>query len=357
MQESHARSATAADAPTTDALPVPSWLTYDSRSGSTTLSRRLDALHPALWVTPEIGFDSVVAWRGPCGADALPAIAQASVAAGDWLNLGLAADALADAVRAAQRAAAGAPDARAVLVRTLLARAAAARGRTGATHVLVKNGTHLRAVDAFRAVFGDATRMVFLARDPRAVAESKLRTRRPYHPWETFAWGGAIHAAVRWNDYALRATDAAARWPGMLVVRFEDFAAAPADVEAGILAHLGLAPAGGTPGTAARAGSYAIPAREAAIHGRAASGALDAASLDEWRTRLGARKRLVIERLCREGMRRLGYGAPPAGHARLALPFALEGARTAWGIARHAALARWHRWRGTSAAGRGGDGG
>ena len=25
------------------------------------------------------------------------------------------------------------------------------------------------------------------------------RTRRPYRPWETFAWGGAIHAAVRWR--------------------------------------------------------------------------------------------------------------------------------------------------------------
>lgn len=115
MQESPARSATAADAPTTDALPVPSWLTYDSRSGSTTLSRRLDGLHRGLWVTPEIGFDTVVAWKGAAGADALPAIAQASAAAGDWVNLGLAPDVIAAAVRAAQRTAAGAPDARAAV--------------------------------------------------------------------------------------------------------------------------------------------------------------------------------------------------------------------------------------------------
>ena len=318
------------------AAPSIAWLTYDSRSGSTSLSRRLNETDGRLWVTPEIGFDTVIRWEGDRGPGALAAMAAASASAGDWVNLGLDACGIDDAV--AEAAAVPGADRRAALVEALLVRAARARGAEAATHFLVKNGTHLRIVPQLREAFGGSARMVFLARDPRAVAESKLRTRRPYRPWETFAWGGALHAAVRWRNYARLAQAASAGWPGMLMVRFEDFAHDPAAGSRTILAHLGLDAAHAT---APRA--YAVPGAERGIHARAAAGRFDAASLEEWRSRLPSDAQAVVERVCAGEMRALGYAGGRGTALSAALPFAREGLRSGIGIARHVALGWWHR--------------
>lgn len=317
-------------------LPEVSWLTYDSRSGSTALARRLDGMDTRLWVTPEIGFDTVIAWKGPKDASAFPEMAGKSISSGDWINLGLDDSSLRRALRDARAVAPDSHDARSVLVRTLLSHSAMIHGRPGVSHVLVKNGTHLRLARSIREAFGDSTRMIFLARDPRAVAESKLRTLRPYHPWETFAWGGSIHAAVRWKAYARAAIDASSAWDGLRVLRFEDYATREDAAGTSLLAHIGVH-APHVPSRSAH--GYAVPAREAPIHARAGD-ALDAAGLDRWQGALDVGQCRVIERICRKEMRMLGYGSDRTPAVRLVLPFAREALRTAMGIARHSVMAR-----------------
>lgn len=345
MQDTHARSDTAVEPTKPAALPVPAWLTYDSRSGSTSLSAFLSGFDGRIWVTPEIGFDAMLRRTGDCGAAALGAMADESVAAGDWRNLGLDRAAIGAVAR---RVAAEEPsgDVRRAFATALLAEAAAVRGIHGVTRVLVKNGSHLRWIPRLRQVFGPDTRIVFLVRDPRAVAESKLRTVRPYRPWETFAWGGALHCAWRWRDYARQAAVAAAMPATTLTVRFEDFAQDRETHCLRIARHLGLSGEVGD----VRARDYRIPDREQAIHFRAAAGRFETAALDEWRGRLGARERAVIEWMCREEMRALGYEAPSAPMHRLALPCTVEAARTAWGVARHTVLT-WHHRKDLAAGG------
>jgi hypothetical protein len=317
-------------------LPVVGWLTYDSRSGSTALARRLDGLDERLWVTPEIGFDTVIGWSGRTDGSALPEMARRSMDAGDWINLGLDAPSIDEALRHAGHAASGRRDARSLLVRTLLMHSARKHGRQGVSHVLVKNGSHLRLTQSIRTTFGDSTRMIFLARDPRAVAESKLRTRRPYHPWETFAWGGCIHAAIRWKAYARAAIAMSREWNGLKVLRFEDYARSADTAGELLLGHLGLHP----PHVPARArDGYAVPKKEEPIHKRAHD-ALDATLLDRWRESLDVGQRLVIERICRKEMAALGYAAERVAALRLALPLARESMRTAMGVTRHAILAQ-----------------
>ena len=151
--------------------------------------------------------------------------------------------------------------------------------------------------------FGRASAIVHMVRDPRDVFVSLSRAREsvgtPLDP-ETFA--------TQWGFSAEIARDAARRYPGFQVVRYEDLAAEPRAVMIGLARGLGIAwddrllvPT--------RAG---VPWRGNSMHDRTFAG-VGADSVGLHREGLDDAARRVIEGRLACAMRRHGYGPVAVG--------------------------------------------
>ena len=267
------------------------FLVYDSRSGSTLLSREIAAWFPEVYVTPEIRFDSLFRrskrwWRGtgPEGVRAL--------LARDRVLQKLELDS-ADATRLI----AGTHGTR-DLVEALVTMLSKRDGHGSPAKVIIKSGLHLRVWPQIVAAVPEAS-FIYMVRDPRAVIASKLATERPYHPGQRMAWAGAFVAALQWRWYCRLARRLGEHAP-LLRVAYEDLLARHADVLGSISGFL-ASPLG------AGGADYRVPAAERAIHARVMSAGLDGERAEAWRKELAAGDQAVIELACGSEMQRFGY--------------------------------------------------
>ena len=294
------------------------FLVYDSRSGSTLLSREIAAQFPDAYVSPEIRFDALLArdaeWWRHAGDGRVRRLLDAGRVP-QKLELPDA-----DVERLAAEARGIRP-----LIEGLVARAAAQLGRGVPAIAVIKSGRHLRAARRILAEIPDA-RFVYVVRDPRAAIGSKLVTDRPYVPGQKMAWAGPFAAALQWRWYGRLARHLANVAP-VHTLRYEALLADPVGVLDGLARFLAVPRA---PGGA----RYRVPAAEQGIHARVLAEGLDASRAAAWRSELSREDQTVIEVLCGREMRRWGYEAelhpgPLRGPALVAKSSLVSAARVA----------------------------
>lgn len=299
------------------------FLVYDSRSGSTLLSREISAHFSDVFVTPEIRFDPFLlrgeTWVGHAGADGVAMLLR-QYRYTEKTGLSEAEIHAALAVRN--------PLTIQGVMEDICLQIARRDGLPRPATIIVKSGAHLWVWRRIRRILPDA-RFLFVVRDPRAVVFSKLNTERPYHAGQSMAWAGCAAAAIQWRWYARNAARIAATQGSLLEVRYEELLADPTAVMGRIGAFIGSASAG------RRAAYYRVPQAEQAIHRLVLTEGLAIDRADAWREGLGAQAREVIEQLCGREMRARGYLPVPAEStvARLAVT-AQELLRSGWRIGR-----------------------
>ena len=294
------------------------FLVYDSRSGSTLLSREIAARFPDVYVSPEIRFDSLFGrdegwWRNASDGRVLRRLEAGRVPA----KLGLARDDL-------ERLSAGARGIQ-PLIDELVARAAARDGRGRPAVAVIKSGRHLRVARRILADIPDA-HFLYVVRDPRAAIASKLSTERPYVPGQNMAWAGVGAAALQWCWYGRLARRLGSSSP-FLAVKYESLLVDRAGTYMALERFLGSPRgAGGV--------RYRVPDAERSIHGRVIADGFDGSRASAWRAELSRDDQSVIESVCGREMRRWGYDTelildPIRTAALMAKAFAISAARVA----------------------------
>ncbi len=273
-------------------------LLYDSRSGSTLLSRLLDE-YADIGVTIESDLMlSLLRVRREFqrGADVRELLDRA-LPLGRIRNLEVDADAFCERM-------AGSPPTFEAVATTMLGMVFE-RDKPSARVWMVKDGANGYHVSRLARELPSA-RFIHILRDGRAVLNSKLKTLRPYGEGENMA-RDALTAARLWTSLNHRVDRFAARHPRrVLEVRFEDLVADSEAVTGEIRAFLGLpdsAPRGNH-----REGGYShkITERERGIHAlvdRAPQGSRGEA----WRSELPRVDRQLFEYASGDVLRAKGY--------------------------------------------------
>ncbi|GEM_PF-4785434 len=166
--------------------------------------------------------------------------------------------------------------------------------------LMVKCGEHIKYWREIIKVFPDAS-IICIVRDPRAVANSKLHTPRPYNPWETMGWPGAFLLAYRWK-FIFHQVEAARGNLSLFKVRYEEFVVRPDAVIKDLAEYLGCAISGKKEGR-----EYEIPEEEKQIHGLVLRGVPERHRADAWRRTLGWLNRVIVETVTRKMMKQMGY--------------------------------------------------
>jgi hypothetical protein len=307
---------------------APVFVVGAGRSG-TTLLRSLLSAHSALAMAPETHFLALAERFGmpvDAGADARPADPPAFWAAFAASPRIAATGVDPAAVRARAEAAGGGFRAAFGALLTLTAEKAG-KPRSGE-----KTPGHHRFASLLLRWFPDA-RVIFVRRDPRAVAASALEApwvmeqRRPSGPLSPFVlrtrWFHVDGQARGWRRIYGARLDAVADDPRACLTAYEDLVRAPEAELTSLCAFLGLdyEPAM----TAPRAeGATATPAAADAAtwrgwgsdHERRAAATVSTDGLERWRARLSAVEIAMVEARCGALMPRFGY-APITGPARL----------------------------------------
>jgi len=303
------------------------FLVSDSRSGSTLLARELSARVADIVVTTELNFDRVFAARWMRFRS--PRRIARQVAAQPNFKPATEADDAQAWARSLKRG----QECSARLFEGLMDEWLASRRRDVRLNcVVVKNGSHARHAAEIHATLRQRVRFIFLVRDPRAVVASKLRTPRPYAPWEVMAWGGSLIAALRWRSYARNMARAKSLGAEVLEVRYEELTKDPIGVIDAIARHCGCA----VRQTALPANTYQVPAPEKHIHAMAMAEEISTRPRSEWTSTLSARDRRIVEAMCDTEMRRRGYTPTSDGHMiKRALICACAVPQSAWLILTH----------------------
>jgi hypothetical protein len=294
------------------------FLVYDSRSGSTLLSREIAAQFPDVYVSPEIRFDALFGrdagwWKHAADGRVFRLLEAGRIPE----KLDLARDEL-------QRLSSGARGIR-PLIEDLIACAAARDGRGRPAVAVIKSGRHLRAARRILADIPDA-RFLYVVRDPRAAIASKLMTERPYVPGQKMAWAGVGAAALQWCWYGRLARRLAKSAP-LLALKYESLLEDSAGTSEAVAQFLGSRRGAG-------GARYRVPDAERAIHQRALADGVDASRASAWRAELSPGDQAVIESVCGREMRRWGYKSdgrlhPIRAAALVARAFAVSAARVA----------------------------
>jgi hypothetical protein len=278
------------------ATPTPRFvfLISDSRSGSTLLARELTARVADIIVTTELNFDPVFArnWGGRS-----PLLIAKHVASQPNFRV-----ASSSHVQGSPELRHG-PEGGAQLFKALIEQWLS--GHSGGLRpdcVVIKNGSHARYGSEIHQVLRERVKFIFLVRDPRSVVASKLRTRRPYAPWEVMAWGGSLIAALRWRSYARNMARAKASGADVLEIRYEELIRDPRGVLEALARHCGCT----VRDIAQPAATYQVPAPEREIHSMV-SEEISSRRVSEWTSALRARDRRIVEAVCGSQMRQRGY--------------------------------------------------
>jgi hypothetical protein len=262
---------------------------YVNRSGSTLFSRMLSDAAEGVFVFPELGF--VV--------DALLARQGGKRIAGDELASLVLADPRSEAIglpteTLRQIAAGHSTDD----LPALLAALASARFGSPPRAIVLKLESLAYLVEAIDIAFPDAD-FIHVVRDPRAVVNSMRRTPVPEKPGFDMARGSIVFAARHWRDYQRRVAGIAQTRP-VLQLRYEDLG--DADACAPVIELLG----GRMRAPDSAGGGYRIARIDEALHPHVA-GPFLSGRLDGWRDRLSPAEVRLVETICWDEMRKLGY--------------------------------------------------
>ncbi|HXZ83955.1 MAG TPA: sulfotransferase [Myxococcota bacterium] len=276
------------------------FLVYLGRSGSTFLSRQLDAVSRDLLVTPELNFIVTAARMGDTVIRSLSPDGLVRLVRQDLqiANLGLADDELDACVRAC--AGRGVRE----LCETLVLAHARKRGREPRVVVVKKSVAHL-AADALLRAFPEAT-FIHVRRDGRAVVNSLIHTESVYDPGHMLGRGDPVHAARLWVRQLETVERLAQREPGrVLDVAYERLVRDPArsveELRSALAARLGVElrdPAGDA--------GFLVPERERPVHALVSGPAVEARA-EGWRGELGRANGIAVEAIEREWLWRCGY--------------------------------------------------
>lgn len=274
------------------------FIVSDSRSGSTLLASRISSALHGVVVTPELRFIRLFSIPDATLAKMSPERVMRLLTADEQLrNL----DATpADLIQRLSQEN-GRPFTKERLLRAVL-RLHLGGEEAAANWVLVKAGNHILHWRAIREAFPGAP-FVYCLRDARAVVNSKLRTRRPYAPWETLGWSGSFVLALRWGHYVRAAMEADLSGTCVVWVRYEEFVCDTESVLKRVAVSLGVA-------VSADGGksNYAIPLAERGIHKLADSKVAIESRADAWRQELRRWDRICVEVLAKPVMSARGYG-------------------------------------------------
>ena len=288
------------------------FLVYDSRSGSTLLSRELSDTFAEVVVTPELRFDGLLKYT-----DTWLDSASSSDLAGLLCQFRF--DTKLDWSFEALRESLSRPTRQAGLegiIRTLVQNLAAASGRRPPAVAVIKSGMHLRVWRKIRRRLPQAS-FVYMVRDPRAVVHSKLNTPRPYVEGQTMAWAGVFAASLRWRLYCAKVESIIANGGDVHVVRYEDLLETHEPTMTGLANFLDCAPS-------PHVGRYSVPRAEQAIHRNVEVDGIVAERMNAWRGSLHANDQATVEILCSSYMRRWRY-PPEKELTRLAAAMVLIG--------------------------------
>lgn len=268
------------------------FLIYDSRSGSTYLSRKLDEQFSDVMVTPEINlvyaikaFDQGVPdWKH---------FSEMLSRGRFFSSLGFEPDELESIYEPSN------PHAFQSFLATALERYAAQRGRIGMKNIVIKKGDHFKVADRIIKLIPNA-QFIYLRRDPRAIYESKKRTSRPYMAWESMAWAGVLAASIRWYQYEKFAEKLYLK-DCIKVVSFEQLATQEQEVLEGLRIYLGVSDLNEAQS------SYVVAEKERMIHQKAFEPGIISSELSAWKDNLTPYEATLIEIISATRMEKAGY--------------------------------------------------
>ena len=285
------------------------FLVYDSRSGSTLLSREIRGFLEGVCVTPEIGFDELFRVGEPgLQKYGWPELLRRLYSGHEFINFRI------SQKRALQLLC---PDDGQVVglvegIRRLLDAYCGEYFGSECNWIVVKNGTHIRYWRTMHRLFGDELVLLHIVRDPRAVINSKLKTPRPYQPEEMMAWGGALLASLRWRNYVREVEGAQQEGVRIYQLRYEDLIKAPRENMERLATFLGVKIR-----MKADAQRYFIPSAEKEIHKEVMKPGINIRRQEAWIEELPKHDRFQIEALCYRDMKRFGYQVPGRLYRRL----------------------------------------
>jgi hypothetical protein len=271
------------------------FLIYDSRSGSTLLSREITANLPDAIVTPELRFDMLLARKNRWLHNASPAdLADLLLQYRFHTKLDWSTKELYDALARRDPGASlhG-------LIEAIAQELARRSGEQAPRVAIIKSGVHLRVWRRIRERLPAAS-FIYIVRDPRAVVQSKLMTARPYVEGQRMAWAGVFGAAMQWRWYCSM-VEAIGRAGGRIhYVRYEDLLQTHDSVLSDLANFVDSRIAKGNR-------RYVVPSAERVIHKRIERDGLAPDRAEAWRTSLAADDQAIVELLCARQMRHWGY--------------------------------------------------
>ena len=271
------------------------FLVYDSRSGSTLLSREVANAFENVFVTPEIGFDSLLAsGKKSLKQKEWALILKEMYRGHEFINFDIPYEDALQIVCSDNQ-----PLDVTGGIKALIKEYTHRQNRDGVQWVIVKNGSHLQYWKEIKKIFGHETVFFNIIRDPRAVINSKLKTRRPYHN-EVMAWGGVIPAVVRWKLYARAIQNAKQEGVKIYQLKFEELIADVGCAIDKISVFLDVS-------SEKSKWKYQIPDNEQQIHDLVLSDDIVDNRVEAWMTELPINDRYLIEALCEKEMNVLGY--------------------------------------------------
>lgn len=267
------------------------FLIYDSRSGSTYFSRKLDSASEEIVVTPEINLvyllkrtrNSIPNWDQ---------LAFCLEKGRFFSSLGLSKEQLKPLYSPAASNAVG------EFIRKALSRYAETRGKCKTKLIVIKKGDHAKVYEDILKVFPDAI-FLYLRRDPRAIYSSKKRTSRPYKEKETMGWAGVLAACLRWTAYE-NAAKKIEKKNRLMRIDFESLASDEMAVMVEICEGLDVK-------LEEQNDTYMIAEKEQLIHAKAHRRSIDVNQIHSWRGELTGFEKKVMDLVLGKQLRQIGY--------------------------------------------------
>lgn len=296
------------------------FLVYVARSGSTLLSREIAVRCPDVHALPEFQLPDLLLHLGESRVRGLDAARLAATFDLDPQLGALGVDEGRRVALARELAGRGIAE---ILRR--IEREARAPDRSAPRVALLKKGALIeRLPDLYRA-FPDAV-LLHVVRDPRAVANSMMRSRDPYEREARMGRGDPWFIGRYWSRFQERVERARAGPLPVVEVSYEQLVRDPAATVAAVAAGLGLPPPRDE-----RSEVAPLPEAERELHALADRAPLSGRA-EAWRAELGTWQGLTVEAATRRA--RAGRGYPSYYFDARSAPAALAG--VARGLAFHA---------------------
>jgi len=277
-------------------------MVYDSRSGSTFLSKRLTEEAGGIIVTPEIGFDRLFSssvgevpdWKS---------LIQKMYKGHEFINLGIPQQEL--LMEFSSHAPVSIPQGIDIILRKWLEADQGLKDYAG--WIVVKNGSHLKYIDKIAKIFNYKIPFLFLLRDPRAVINSKYNAKRPYYPHENMVWSGLLLTALRWKIYYRKIKKAKKKGVPVLEIKYEDLVRRTDEVIDSAKSFLGIRCGEEEIKYHRTKKEYAIPEKEMGIHKLTSKSYGVEERINSWRKELSSFRARVVEAICFRELKAEGY--------------------------------------------------